>query len=143
MTPDTFALLERMHGHAAVLGLAVLLHPVVTLRRRKALTLWSVRTADLGALLIAMPWVAGWWLYPTYRLDVKPGLWAEHRQIALLFETKEHLAALTLFLVVSGAITLRAAGNTASGRRTAWTLLACAWVAGAMTGGLGVFVSSF
>ncbi|MEZ4237312.1 MAG: hypothetical protein R3F59_14410 [Myxococcota bacterium] len=43
-----YAWLVGLHGHAAVLGLAVLLHPVVTLRTRRKVTPNAQLSADLG-----------------------------------------------------------------------------------------------
>ena len=77
MSPQLFALLERLHGHTAVLGLAVLLHPVITLARGRVLGKGGRWSAALAALLIALPSVAGWLLYPHYREQIKPVLVAE------------------------------------------------------------------
>ncbi len=141
MTPELFAWLERLHGHVAMLGLAVLLHPIVTLRRRRGLTPWMVRTADLGALLLAAPFALGWALYPTYRASVKPALWLESQGAVLRFESKEHLAAMAMGLAVGGALTLRVSGRHPAGREAAWMLLLCGWALALVTAGLGLYVS--
>jgi hypothetical protein len=140
MSPQLFALLERLHGHAAVLGLAVLLHPVITLARGRVLGKGGRWSAALAALLIAVPSVAGWLLYPHYREQVKPALIAENLSVALAFESKEHLAFACLCLTLSGvAVALVAPQH---GRRVALPLLASAWICGLVTGGLGIFVAS-
>ncbi|MCB9682966.1 MAG: hypothetical protein H6733_15985 [Alphaproteobacteria bacterium] len=141
MTPEAFGWLTRLHGHLAVLGLAVLMHPIVTLRRRPGLPLWTRRTAELGALLLAIPFAMGWLLYPTYRGMVKPALWQRGDPALWRFESKEHLAALCVALAVGGALTLRFAGTEADARRTAWWLLLGAWICGALTAALGIFVA--
>lgn len=142
MTAEVYGLLVRLHGHLAVLGLALLLHPVITLSRRKALTKWTRWTAYLAAGLVALPFALGWLAYPTYREQVKPGLFQREHPALLLFESKEHLAALAVALAVSGALVLRAAGSERTGRRAAWSLLLAAWLCGTITTGLGIYVSA-
>lgn len=142
MTPQAYALWASIHGHLGALGLAVLAHPLVTLRRRPGLAPWTLRTAWIAALLVAAPYALGWWLYPTYRAHVKRGLWDAGEPAVWRFESKEHLAAVCVALVVSGTLVLTTAGRSAEGRRTAWWLLLCGWVAGAITAGLGVYVRS-
>jgi hypothetical protein len=137
-----FGLLERVHGHLGVLGLAMLLHPVITLRRRPRLTPWTVRTAEIGAGLLAATFALGWWIYPAYRSGVKPGLLRDAPSVAMRFESKEHLAFCAAALAIAGAVALRRAGTTPSGRRVAWALLLAAWVCGVLTAGLGIFVAS-
>jgi hypothetical protein len=146
VTGAGYALWANVHGHLAVLGLAVLLHPVVTLVRRKAATPWTRRTAWLGAAMLTVPFAIGWWLYPTYRQRVKPALYAAHDpgSAAALkaFESKEHLAAMAVVLAVSGAVALHAAGRTPEGRRTAGALLLASWLCGVVAAALGLFVTA-
>jgi hypothetical protein len=136
----TYAWVVSLHGHFAVLGLAVLLHPVITLRRRNSISRNMLLTADLGALLLLMPYLLGWALYPTYRRLVKPWLWIESPGAVLRFESKEHLAAMAVSLAVAGALTLRLAGRRPAGREAAWILLLCAWTLGLITALLGIYV---
>jgi hypothetical protein len=140
VSPQLFALLERLHGHTAVLGLAVLLHPVITLARGRVLGKGGRWSAGLAAALIALPSVAGWLLYPHYRGQIKPTLIAENVTVALAFESKEHLAFACLCLSLSGVAVALAAPQHA--RRVALPLLAGGWVCGLVTGGLGIFVAS-
>ena len=142
MAPTLFALFERIHGHLAVLALALLLHPVLTLRRRPLLARWTVLTAEIGAAMLTAAFALGWWLYPTYRVQVKPSLLAGAHSVAMAFETKEHLAFCAVALAVGGAVALRTSGASPAGRRAAWHLLVAAWLCGAVTGVLGVFVAS-
>jgi hypothetical protein len=142
VTPSGYALWVRVHGHLAVLGLALLLHPVITLARRRAATTWTRRSAWLAAALLAIPYGLGWWLYPTYRTRVKSRLIAAHDPIWLRFESKEHLALLTIALAISGAVALHAAGTSPEGRRTAAALLLAAFLCGITTAILGVAVSA-
>lgn len=142
MTPSLFALLERAHGHLGWLGLAVLLHPVLTLGRRGAVTRGMRWSAGLAAALIAAPYALGWAIYPTYRAHIKPGLVRETVSVALAFETKEHLALFTLALTLSGVAALWAGGRSPEGRRAARVLLTAAWLCGVAVGALGIFVAS-
>jgi hypothetical protein len=137
-----YALAERLHGHLAVLALAVLLHPVVTLRTRRVVTRGTKWTTDLAALLLSAPFVAGLLLYPSYRGEVKGGLLASAPAAAAAFEAKEHLAVMAVALVIAGAVVVRAAGRRPEGRRAAWALLAAGWACGALTGALGIWVAS-
>jgi hypothetical protein len=134
-----FALLERLHGHLGVLALALLLHPVITLRRR-GLTLWGRRTADLAAAMLAATFAGGWWLYPSYRESVKPALLADLPGIALRFESKEHLALFAAVLAIAGAAALRGKGPAL---RLAWWLLLSGWVCGVLAAALGVVVAAY
>lgn len=142
MSPTLFALLERLHGHAGVLGLAVLLHPVITLRSRRRLTKRARLSALLAALLIALPFATGWMLYPSYRAHVKPSLVREASQVAWAFETKEHLAFFTLALTLGGVAVLLGRGQTPEGRRLAGSLLGLAWLCGLTVAALGVLVAA-
>ena len=142
MSPSFFALVERIHGHLAVLGLAVLLHPVITLRRAKPPSRWTQLTADLGAGLLVFPFFIGWPIYPSYRQHIKPTLWFEQPEVALRFESKEHLAALATALAVSGALTLRAGKASQALVKIAHALLLTAWGCGVVTALLGIHVAS-
>ena len=134
-----FPLLERVHGHLAVLGLAVLLHPVVTLRTRRGSGRWTQLSADLGALMLALPAALGIAIYPTYRASVKPDLLLHAPNVAAAFETKEHLGAMAVALAVSGALVLRHPPS----REAAWSLLLAAWLCGLGAGLIGIGVASF
>lgn len=132
--------LVSLHAFLSALGLAVLLHPVLTLRRRTGVSRAMLWSSDLGAALMAAPFVVGWVLYPTYRKSVKPALWLGHPDVVLRFETKEHLAAMAVALAVAGAVTLRVAGRKEVGREAAWSLLLCGWSLGIITALFGWYV---
>ena len=125
--PMVFASLARLHGLAGALGLALLLHPVLNLRGKRRHSWWTRFTVYLAATGIGLEFAAGWLLYPTYRAEVKPHLVKADPATMWLFETKEHLAAMTAALAIGGALTLLAAGRSDAGRRTAWVLLTCAF----------------
>ncbi len=140
MSPSIYALVSSLHGHLAALGLAVLLHPILTLVRRKALSVWTLRTAWIAAAMIAAPYVLGAWLYKSYRPHVKVDLWQRGHPAMWAFETKEHLAVFALALVLGGTVVLQAAGRTPEGRRTAWALLLAGWLCGLVTAGIAIYV---
>lgn len=142
MNAELYGLLVRIHSHVAVLGLALLLHPVVSLTRRPGLPRWTRRTVWIATAMIAGPFALGWWLYPTYREHVKVALWRQDHPALWAFESKEHLAALTLALTVAGCGVLWRAGGTDGGRRTARALLLAAWGCGVLTACLGIWVGS-
>lgn len=129
-----------VHGHLAWLALVLLIHPLVSLKRRTGLP-WGTRiSAYLAASLLSVPFGLGLFLYPTYRASVKPGLWERSPQTVFRFESKEHLAFFAVVLATSGALVLHRSGGVASGRRLAWWLLASALGCGVVAGSLGVAV---
>jgi hypothetical protein len=140
MSSSAYSWLVALHGHLSVLGLAVLMHPIVTLRSRSGVGKNTMLTAELAAILLSTPFFLGWVVYPTYRARVKPMLFLSHPDIVLRFETKEHLGAMAVALVVAGAVTLRAAGRRPVGREAAWSLLLVGWVLALLTAALGVLV---
>ncbi len=141
MSPELYALLERVHGHLAVLGLAVLLHPVLSLGRGRGLGRGLRWSAGLAAVLITVPAALGAWLYPTYRSQVKPGLLRDRLEVASVFESKEHLAFFTVMLTLAGVGALFLGGGEPRTRRVARALLAAAWVCGLCTGLMGIYVA--
>ncbi|MED5370960.1 MAG: hypothetical protein VX899_08115 [Myxococcota bacterium] len=141
MNPHLFSLLERVHGHAALLGLALLLHPVFSLRAGRLASRGTRIAAGLSAALIALPSALGWWLYPTYRREIKPGLRQDMPALMWAFESKEHLAFGCLCLTLGGAALLLARPRHAPSLRLARHLLAAAFVCGGIAGGIGFFVA--
>lgn len=142
MSPALYTLLAVVHGHLAVLGLAALLHPVVTLRRSATVTTAMLWSAELGAALLAAPFALGLALGPHWRHDVKPPLWLEAPGAVLRFDAKEHLAAMAVTLAIAGAFTLRVAGRKEVGREAAWSLLSCALTLGTIAALFGLYVSA-
>lgn len=142
MNGTDFALLERLHGHLGWLALALLLHPVITLKRRKGLPVWTRRSAVLAATFLFVPFAMGWAIYPGYRRFIKLDLLRQHPQVAMAFETKEHLAAMALCFAIGGAVALQVGGRSQRGRDAAWTMLVLAWLCGTATGIIGVVVAS-
>lgn len=138
MNGGVFALLERVHGHLALLGLAALLHPVLLLRRGRSPAL----TAGLAAGLLGLATLGGWALYGSYRRQIKPELLLRREVVALAFEAKEHLAFLCIVLTVTGLAALRWAPGLPVTRRFAGASLATAWLLGFAAAILGLLVSA-
>jgi hypothetical protein len=141
MSPADFFLFERLHGHLAVLGLAVLAHPIVSLGR-PGLSRGTRLSALIAAALLSLSFASGLWIYPPYRALVKPELVRVALPLALRFESKEHLAAICLALALGGVGVLFAAGRHPTGRRAARVLFLLSFLVGLLTGALGVFVAA-
>ena len=140
--PYLYALAERVHGHLGWLGLAVLLHPVISLRVRKGISRGTRLSAILAAILMVLPYGLGWWIYPTYRERVKPALLQESIPWVLAFEAKEHLAFMAVALTIGGTGALLLDGRAAQTRSAAWSLLTLGWLCGVATGVLGVLIAA-
>lgn len=134
----SFDLLERVHGHLAMLGLALLVHPLVLLVRGDAPRARRVMLPT--ALLLVAATLLGWWIYPDYRSEIKPLLRVTEAARVPLFEIKEHLAWLAVVLTL-GAAGLLASG-VAEAEAGARALLMAAVACGLLTAALGVWVAA-
>jgi hypothetical protein len=109
MAMNITLLLEKIHGHVALLTIALLLHPAVSLRAQRPLrraTRWSCYLGTIGALLTN---AIGWAIYPDYRVALKSAIYALGTLYGDLFELKEHLAWYSLLLALAGgALTTQA-----------------------------------
>lgn len=141
-SPHLYSLLGAIHGHLGFLGLALMAHPVVSLGRPGRPTRGTRLSAWLAAALVSAPYALGWFIYPTYRQRVKPGLLADALPYAMAFETKEHLALMTLALAWGGVLSLRFGAAAPGGRRVARSLFACGVLTGAATAVLGLVVAA-
>ncbi|MCB9526060.1 MAG: hypothetical protein H6702_22175 [Myxococcales bacterium] len=97
---------QTIHGHLALLGLALCLHPVLGLRRRKRPSrgvLWSGALATATTVAVS---ALGWFIYPAYRQHLRRPLYAADVRLGLAFEIKEHLAFFALLLAVAGGALL-------------------------------------
>lgn len=146
-SPELYTVASHLHGHAAVLAVALLLHPVVWLRPGRAITPRVRWTARLGTGLLVGVYTLGLGIYPTYRARVKPGLIFENGlpgpllELALRFESKEHLAVLAVALAVAGLAVLESGPGPAT-RRAARTLLLGAVALSLSVGALGLWVAA-
>ena len=140
MRPEVYSLLQTVHGILGGFALVLLLHPLVALSRATEVSDRVVRLCLLAGLMAAAPFTLGWWLYPTYRVRIKPSLFVQDNPAWLWFESKEHLAALFVILTISGALTLWL--GRAPARRAAWWMLAMGWLCGVGTAILGTVVAA-
>ena len=141
MSPFVYEICTRVHGHIAILGLAVLLHPILSMPSQKALrkgTRWSLW---LSMVLVGIAYAMGLWLYPEYRSEVKPRLISEHIALAYMFERKEHLAFLCCFSVTGGGL-LSLFFAFENSRTIARAILLWGWLCGFLVACMGVLVAS-
>ena len=140
MSEYYYQIATRLHGMIAALGLAILLHPILTLRKpRSHLSRGNRWSLWLAIGLISLQYAAGLWLYPSYRSDIKPTLIAESIELALLFESKEHLAFLCLCCVWGGGLTVLKESSSRAG----WVLLAGGFGLGVLVSAFGVLVAAY
>ena len=93
--------LERIHGHLGWLSVAALLHPAILLvnpRRRARLSV--ALAGGLAALTAAL----GATIYPDYRVQLKPSIFATAPSLGWLFERKEHLAVGAVAFALLGCV---------------------------------------
>lgn len=113
--PELLRLLEHVHGHVGWLAVAVLIHPAVLLRERRAelqagLHRRATAAVSLGVAGVMLAAAGGLLLYPRYRVDVRPALFARWPAFGMLFERKEHLAIGAVFFSWAGAAAYFSAG---------------------------------
>lgn len=141
MTALVLRVATHVHGHIGWLAALALAHPAVLLRnpRRRALsvcaaaTLLATATGALGALL-----------YPSYRVAIKPALFAASQVAALSFERKEHFGVAVVVLSWIGLVAHRAACSGSSEQelaRVAFVSYTGAAILAAVTAALGTFVA--
>jgi hypothetical protein len=99
-------ILEKIHGHLAVLGLVACLHAPIALRHARR-PRWATRISGYaGSALLALSTSVGWFIYPEYRAQIRQHLYASNPTLGRAFEIKEHLGTYALFLVLVGAALL-------------------------------------
>lgn len=141
MDAHLFGFLERVHGHLALLGLAVLIHPVLSLGRGGHLRRGTWVTVVVGVGLLLPAFGLGLGLYPTWRTEVKPALVQQAVSVALAFEVKEHLAWFAVVCAAGGLGVLGVAGGLREGRVLARWLLGAGVACGLITAGLGLWIA--
>ncbi len=136
-------LLERLHGHVAVLAVALLVHPAILLWRGQPLSRGGTWAVALSMAVTLAAFALGLVIYPAYRELVRHDLTLADPTAALLFETKEHLAwgALSGGLA-AGAAALVAPRTATSTRRLAARAFLCAALTGIVVAGLGIHIAS-
>lgn len=99
MSPLAARALAHLHGSAGWLAALALAHPAFMLRRPRRRTLG---VAVVATVLVTSAGVLGALVYPRYRTDLKPALWAATPWVGALFERKEHLGVLAVVLAWAG-----------------------------------------
>lgn len=136
-------LLESLHGHLGVLTAAALLHPAILLRRGRPLSRGGRWSVALTTLLSLLAFVTGVFIYGDYRELVKRELFMQRPEVALLFETKEHLAWVVLsFALGAGVAALIAPRAALETRRAAGWLYVAAAILCIATASLGTWVAA-
>jgi hypothetical protein len=103
MSDLALRVVEHVHGHVGWLSALALAHPAVLLRRPRRNVLG---VAIAATALVTVAAALGALLYPSYRVGVKPLLFAATPAIGALFERKEHLGAAALVLAWIGLLAL-------------------------------------
>jgi hypothetical protein len=99
MSPLDLRLTEHIHGHLGWLSTLALFHPALLLRSRPRRALLA---AALATGLVTVTGVLGVCLYPSYRVLLKPGIFASSPVVGNAFERKEHLAMAVVMLAWIG-----------------------------------------
>lgn len=134
---------EAIHGHLGVLAAVALVHPAILMWRGRPLSRGARWSVGLSSALTVGAYSFGLASYGAYREVVKRELFATDRAAGLLFETKEHLAYVTVALAIGGcACALLAPRSADETRRTAARLYAVAAALCALVGALGTYVAS-
>ncbi len=136
-------LLEAIHGHVGVLAMVALFHPALMLWSGKPLSR-NGRLALLASLaLVVLTFALGLTIYPAYREEVKPELFATNVRAGLSFETKEHLAWIALIgSLGAGIAALAAPPKAAQVRRIAGRVFLGAAIACTLAACLGTWIAS-
>lgn len=113
--------IEHVHGHLAWLATIALYHPALLLRRRRR---GGLIATTIATALITVTAALGAWLYPPYRSQLKPAIFAASSTFGNAFERKEHLALCAVVLAWSGL-----AAHWSATRERSAALSQVAWVA--------------
>lgn len=136
-------LLEAIHGHIGVLAMVALYHPALLLWSGKPLSRNAKLALSASLVLVALAFALGLTIYPAYREQVKPDLFRASVRAGLLFETKEHLAWISLIAALGAGVTgLFAPPRAAQARRIAARVFLGAAIACTLTVCLGTWIAS-
>jgi hypothetical protein len=140
---DNLRWLESMHGHLGVLAMAALLHPALLLWSGKPLSRNGKLALGASVALVSLAFALGLWIYPAYREQVKPALFMADVSAGLAFETKEHLAWVSLVsAITAGVAGLAAPPKAANVRRIAARVFLASAAACALAAALGTWVAA-
>lgn len=132
---------QAVHGHVGWLAVAALVHPALLLRRPGRRAAWAVRAAVVLVTLVALGGAA---LYPSYRTQLRPGLFEMSPTMGWSFERKEALGLFVLTFSwvggVSAWLSERGGPQAAPLREAAALAFALAATAAAVVATLGTAV---
>lgn len=139
-----WALLQKLHGIIAVLGLAATLHPVLLVRDDKRPSARTVMAAKLAAGILSLSTALAFLVYPlAYRVRVRDWLLENAPTLhTVWFETKEALGFFALVGVVAGALLLARYADQPQARRAARRCFQSAFVCGLGAAVIGLVVAS-
>lgn len=136
-------LLESVHGHLGILCTVALLHPAMLMRRGLPLSRGARWSLGLTMLVTVAAFAMGISIYEPYRATVKRTLVFQHPRVAVLFETKEHLAFVVLALALGAGIAAWFAPSDAvETRRACARVFAAATLLCLVVGALGTLAAS-
>jgi hypothetical protein len=92
---------EHVHGHLGWLSTLALWHPAILLRRPRRR---ATGAAAAATALVTVTAAAGALVYPAYRVEVKPAVFAASSLLGNLFERKEHLGVAVVLLAWTGLL---------------------------------------
>ena len=140
MSPIALRFIEHLHGHLAWLATVALYHPALLLRQRRR---GGLVATIIATVLITATAALGAWLYPAYRTQLKPAIFAASSAFGNAFERKEHLALCAVVLAWSGLAAHWSATRERSAAlsRLAWVAFVAAAAIATITAGLGVAVA--
>ena len=136
-------ILESVHGHLGILASVALLHPAILLFRGRPLTRAMRWAIGLSSSLVIAAFGLGIGIYSDYRTHVKRDLLLRHQDVAMLFETKEHVAFAVVALATGGLVAALVAPRDAPAlRRAAAIVYAAAAALCFLTAGIGTYVAA-
>jgi hypothetical protein len=140
---DLLRVFQAMHGYLAALAIVGLIHPAILLRRGLPLSRGGRWALSLSTLVTVITFASGIAIYGSYRELVKPSLLASELAVAMLFETKEHLAFCVVSFAVGAWVAAVVAPRSAVDiRKTAALIFAAAAALGLVTLALGTYVAA-
>ncbi len=136
---------EHVHGHLGWLAAAALAHPALLLRSTARRAHLSVA---LAAFVATLAGALGMALYPAYREQLKPSIFAGSPALGFAFERKEHLAFGAIVLAWAGALTYAGALVASGGvgqrlRKASHACFVAAAVFAVATAALGTCVATY
>lgn len=137
-------LLQKIHGHLALLGVALCFHPYFALRRARRPSRWTQLSGYLGTLLVALTTGTGWWIYPAYREQVKLDLYRYTPAVGNWFEVKEHIGWYAFALSLAAAAMMHVAARPGGMhlRLPVGQVYALTGILVLLVGALGIWIST-